>query len=121
MSWSPNPEHLSQVGQLLQACADPSNHERHVQALQVKDKAIYHWCVVLHAACKLTARLLQMLDAAKREMPDFGCYMLLVRLFILKFAFSISTIFFARGLTTCFVGEDRYSARCPTRPWNLGS
>uniref|UniRef100_A0A6U4NCF6 Importin N-terminal domain-containing protein n=1 Tax=Hemiselmis andersenii TaxID=464988 RepID=A0A6U4NCF6_HEMAN len=53
MAWQPDQTRLNQVGELLQACSDPSQHDRHVQALQ-------------------------MLDAGKREMPDFGCYMLLV-------------------------------------------
>ena len=52
--WQPDQEKLSQVGMLLGGCADPSNHGFHVAALQ-------------------------MLDNAKREVPDFGCYLMLVR------------------------------------------
>ena len=52
--WQPDQEKLSQVGMLLGGCADPSNHQYHVAALQ-------------------------MLDNAKREVPDFGCYLMLVR------------------------------------------
>eukprot|EP00961_Rhodomonas_salina_P270933 3661028-Rhodomonas_salina.3 len=36
MAWQPEQVKLDQVGQLLQGCADPTNHERHVQALQVR-------------------------------------------------------------------------------------
>eukprot|EP00286_Rhodomonas_abbreviata_P022521 CAMPEP_0181303378 /NCGR_PEP_ID=MMETSP1101-20121128/8524_1 /TAXON_ID=46948 /ORGANISM="Rhodomonas abbreviata, Strain Caron Lab Isolate" /LENGTH=900 /DNA_ID=CAMNT_0023408943 /DNA_START=172 /DNA_END=2874 /DNA_ORIENTATION=- len=53
MAWQPDQVKLDQVGQLLQGCADPSNHERHVQALQ-------------------------MLAQGKRDYPDFGCYLFLV-------------------------------------------
>eukprot|EP00283_Hemiselmis_rufescens_P009990 CAMPEP_0173429772 /NCGR_PEP_ID=MMETSP1357-20121228/8387_1 /TAXON_ID=77926 /ORGANISM="Hemiselmis rufescens, Strain PCC563" /LENGTH=894 /DNA_ID=CAMNT_0014394007 /DNA_START=35 /DNA_END=2716 /DNA_ORIENTATION=+ len=53
MAWQPDQTRLTQVGELLQACSDPSQHDRHVQALQ-------------------------MLEAGKREMADFGCYMLVV-------------------------------------------
>mmetsp|Transcript_62355 Transcript_62355/g.146500 ORF Transcript_62355/g.146500 Transcript_62355/m.146500 type:complete len:899 (+) Transcript_62355:187-2883(+) len=53
MAWQPEQVKLDQVGQLLQGCADPTNHERHVQALQ-------------------------MLEQGKRDYPDFGCYLFLV-------------------------------------------
>ncbi|EKX46711.1 hypothetical protein GUITHDRAFT_138077 [Guillardia theta CCMP2712] len=51
--WQPDQVKLDQVGQLLSGAADPTNHQVHVQALQ-------------------------MLDQAKRDYPDFGCYLLVV-------------------------------------------
>mmetsp|Transcript_67270 Transcript_67270/g.154555 ORF Transcript_67270/g.154555 Transcript_67270/m.154555 type:complete len:888 (+) Transcript_67270:81-2744(+) len=53
MAWQPDQQKLDQVGVLLTACADPTNHEQHVQALQ-------------------------MLEQGKRDYPDFGCYLLIV-------------------------------------------
>ena len=52
--WQPDQQKLEQVGMLLTGCADPSNHQYHVAALQ-------------------------MLESARREAPDFGCYLMLVR------------------------------------------
>jgi hypothetical protein len=70
--WQPDQEKLSQVGMLLGGCADPSNHQYHVAALQ-------------------------MLDNAKREVPDFGCYLMLVRRG-LQYQFRLEQIQFA----TCY-------------------
>lgn len=53
MAWTPDQQKLDQVGFLLSACADPTQHEQHVQALQ-------------------------MLEQGKRDYPDFGCYLLIV-------------------------------------------
>ena len=47
-------DELPQVGMLLQGCADPSNHDCHVAALQ-------------------------MLESARREVSNFGCFLVLVR------------------------------------------
>jgi hypothetical protein len=52
-TWQPEQDKLSQVGMLLGGCVDPSNHEYHVAALK-------------------------MLESARREVPDFGCYLMLV-------------------------------------------
>ena len=100
MSWSPDQAKLNQVGELLQACSDPSNHDRHVQALQVGLPSSYcvgrearqnlFWCGLQEKDARpwqrppisnLAPGHPQMLDQGKREMPDFGCYMLLVGIF----------------------------------------
>ena len=52
-AWQPDQEKLSHVGHILEGCLDPSNHERHMAALN-------------------------MLENAKKEVPDFGCYLMMV-------------------------------------------
>jgi alpha-D-ribose 1-methylphosphonate 5-triphosphate synthase subunit PhnH len=52
-AWQPEQAKLDQVGQLLTACQDVSNHDHHLQALN-------------------------MLEEGKKTYPDFGCYLLVV-------------------------------------------
>ena len=52
-TWKPEQAKLDQVGQLLTACVDVSNHAAHRQALD-------------------------MLEEGKKNYPDFGCYLLVV-------------------------------------------
>jgi hypothetical protein len=109
--WQPDQEKLSQVGMLLGGCADPSNHGYHVAALQ-------------------------MLDNAKREVPDFGCYLMLVRNYGIyyqshleqfQFAkccnFSSSAVIFIRLLILAFMNEgiQNVGRRAESTPdgWNL--
>lgn len=53
MAWQPEQAKLDQVGQLLTACVDVTNHSNHLQALN-------------------------MLEEGKKTYPDFGCYLLVV-------------------------------------------